>query len=289
MKSRIWTLQTASRSESDLSDSESPCESFIPRVKVKRIVESIESSPTIGSARQRYSSISDDFHRIINVNGASQPIRSGDANDLHNKGLFSDNSSSVSADSLTPFTPPIAPRIFDQADVPTFRRQNRPLSVISHSTPQDEPSIQNLIDGEDTPECPVKILTESWGAKAWEEDLAAGMTAKRVPPITTQSSLLDVKADLSTSIPLSQEGGDHLPSYAAAPIEFGEDDAIARLQARLSDLENRIVEMEDRKMEKIPVMSPNDMDLPQYLLIAGVGVCAIVGQAILKRIFVSKG
>jgi len=58
---------------------------------------------------------------------------------------------------------------------------------------------------------------------------------------------------------------------------------VAALEARIKGLEQSQETEESGASNKEEGFSPADMNLPEYLLMAGVGVCAIIGQAVLRK------
>jgi predicted nuclease with TOPRIM domain len=67
-----------------------------------------------------------------------------------------------------------------------------------------------------------------------------------------------------------------------------EPDAVYELKKRIAELEEKVKLMENQENGAIFSDSSTDYEISQYLVMAGVGVCAVLGRSILKRLFWSS-
>ncbi|KAF8606652.1 hypothetical protein BDV93DRAFT_506168 [Ceratobasidium sp. AG-I] len=153
---------------------------------------------------------------------------------------------------------------------------------------EDEPTIEALLEEGGQPR-EGRLRATSWGAKAWEEEFPGG-TSRRVP-----ASALIVTPSVE---PL----GDTM-AIQGNPINVPRSlwDNVCR---RLEETERRIATLETQEAERrkgtesLPQIVENHSEpklpsspssssaatLPPYLVVVGVGVCAIVAQFIFGRI-----
>jgi len=168
-----------------------------------------------------------------------------------------------------------------------------------------------LIDSEDP-------FSKCFGARAWEREIITA-TAKRVDP-TAGSEVIDrndrPKEQLSalfidkgakarnafeTQIETANKqdlfierlnAGDQVLKITTASQQSVNDpnpESVRLLKERIAELEEKIkfLESDDLKDDKEPTQV-TDYELPQYILLAGVGACVIAGQAVLKKLLWSR-
>jgi len=138
-----------------------------------------------------------------------------------------------------------------------------------------------------------------FGAEAWERDII-GATAKKVKlpeqavgileedPEQVKSSLTRLFASESNIGPSSTLEIAVAPSLDGAGTEDSDaqpgSSMVQGLRKRVAELEEKIKSMEiDTSSSQQP--EDYDGDLPQYLFMAGIGIGAILGQSVLRRLF----
>lgn len=188
-------------------------------------------------------------------------------------------------------TPPLSPLaelpIAPRADYPSAPPSKGPGGA-NEGTCDDEPTIEALLEEGGQPR-EGRLRATSWGAKAWEEEFPGG-TSRRMP------------ASVLIAIPSGEPLGDTVTTQ-------GETINVPRLVwddvcRRLEETERRVATLEIQEAErrkgteslrqtasnqdepKLP-SSPGGLSaaaLPPYLVIVGVGVCAIVAQFVIMNI-----
>jgi hypothetical protein len=66
-----------------------------------------------------------------------------------------------------------------------------------------------------------------------------------------------------------------------------ESNTVKELRRRVAELEDmiKVIEHQNTTAEPSSSLQPDESDLPQYLVMAGVGICAIIGQSVIRRLF----
>lgn len=200
-----------------------------------------------------------------------------------------------------------------QAEVRLERPASSFLSSSERDGSQEEYSVESM------------LLKESpnskhiFGAQAWEQDLAVGTAKKLVAPkpgyddVTNNmapyrlSSLFSKELETLSDrdIGVNQVGtADAFPaSVQTIAVKVGEHNAqiyppqenpigsdgetIKALNEWIAELEANIRKLENVRAQDAPDVE-DDLELPRYLFMVGLGVCAIVGQAIVKRFIWSR-
>jgi len=188
--------------------------------------------------------------------------------------------------------------------VPPSKRSQMFTSSSDHHV--DEPSIHVLLETNDQNNCDV------FGALAWECNISTA-TARRISRVREdkeQSSgaddheLSSIFVEGTSSLtplivqektPSNNDGAE--TAAATSAISFyaqspSSKEILCHTESEVEMLKQRIVELEE-KINQLDTQDPKSLrddenDLPQYLLLASVGVCAIVGQAILKKFILSR-
>jgi len=203
----------------------------------------------------------------------------------------------------------VSPISMDQVRTPS----PQPLVLDASIKVDVEPTIEDLLACSPGADENASKYRKYWGAKAWEEE-TIGATAKRVPVIASNAESLRIdefgafqivtcdspamEATSPTVLPAPElttvAVGKH-PVSQAIPQESNADvETMDLLRQRLAELESRIKDLEhsqvpspkaeEQHKEPSNSLTPVDMDLPQYILMAGIGVCAVVGQAVLRKV-----
>ncbi|KAG9104982.1 hypothetical protein FRC06_002902 [Ceratobasidium sp. 370] len=193
--------------------------------------------------------------------------------------------SSRTSESVFVETPPLPPLV----DLPTIpQRDSIPPfhdpGEIKWTAPNEEPTMEVLprdggVQGE-------RLRATSWGAKAWEVDFPGG-TSRRVlasAPITRTSaeSLTDNTTIQGETIAVPRGVWDDLCrrlDEAERRLASLEKQEAKRKQGTASSSQNGIDDHDEPKSSSSGGLSP--VTLPPYLVIVGVGVCALVAQFVL--------
>ncbi|KAG9127237.1 hypothetical protein FRC07_000054 [Ceratobasidium sp. 392] len=197
--------------------------------------------------------------------------------------------SSSTSESVLIETPPLLPA----ADSPTIPQQDSIPSFHDPGdtkwvAPNEEPTIEALLQEEGGIQ-EGRCRTTSWGANAWEADFPGG-TSRRVPtsaPITRagpKSSVDDVVAQGETVVVSRAIWNDLCRRLDETERRLAvlEKQEAERNQGKESLSQETIDDRDGPKSSSPGGLSP--VTLPPYLLIVGVGVCALVAHLVLGRV-----
>jgi len=313
LKGRIWAQEPGENEDAKTV-------ATVPRARVRSMVQALEEGPLSTRLRERTTSTSS----TSSSESGWMPKTQARSLDLDNFADDEDGASVSEPDSGSEqFEDPVleetrsslvSPISVDQVRTPS----PQPLILDTSIKADVEPTIEDLLacspdaDGN---------ANKYWGAKAWEEDII-GATAKRVPVNASNAESLRIdefgafqsvmhdspamEITSSTVVPApeltiivvenqSTAEDEAIPVSQAIPQESNMSaETMDLLRQRLAELESRIKDLEhsqvpsataeDQRDEPSISSTPVDMDLPQYILMAGIGVCAVVGQAVLRKV-----
>ncbi|KAG8740728.1 hypothetical protein FRC10_003933 [Ceratobasidium sp. 414] len=192
--------------------------------------------------------------------------------------------SSRASESALIETPPLPPSV----DLPTIPQQGsippHDLGETKWATPSEEPTLEALLREEGGVQ-EERLRATSWGAKAWEVDFPGG-TSRRVPagaPITRTSteSLAMIQGEVIVVPRAVWDGLCRRLDEAERRLASLEKQEAERKQGTESSSQNAIDDHDEPKSSSSAGLSP--VTLPPYLVIVGVGVCALVAQFVLGR------
>lgn len=272
-RSRLRNPSFSQSEESGTDDSLTP--KTMSRIRVKKMVAAIESAPASPTVSRFETTQSPGVgsNGPSKVPGLSIPgghtlttLFNSDTEDIHR----------------------------DQKPLPLVPQQ---LSPFRQELDIKERSIDELLLSSDTTEPTI------FGAEAWEHGVI-GATARKVKSLEHATSNLEDPLE-SNMTKLSElfaaESVSRLSTSFEAPAyplpgdevsmtngKQDNPDAVRELKKRIAELEEKVKFMENQ--ENGPLFSDplTNYEISQYLVMAGVGVCAVLGRSILKRLFWSS-